>query len=105
MQYCAMPGCSHLVSRGRCATHALHQEQQRPNLDVRRWYRTVRWTRLRQQVLTDASYACASCGRITARLDVDHVLKHDGDPVRFWDRANLQALCAPCHTRKTQGGR
>ena len=105
MQYCVVPGCPQLVPRGRCTKHAQQQEQQRPNLAVRRWYYTVRWSYLRQQVLVEAAYTCAVCGLITQQLDVDHIVKHDGRPDVFWDRANLQALCVPCHSRKTQGGR
>jgi 5-methylcytosine-specific restriction endonuclease McrA len=29
---------------------------------------------------------------------VDHIVKHEGDQVRFWDEANnWQALCRACH--------
>lgn len=35
MQYCVEPGCAQLVTRGRCATHALRQEHARPNYAVR----------------------------------------------------------------------
>jgi 5-methylcytosine-specific restriction protein A len=104
MQYCAAPGCSQLVPRGRCAAHAVQQEHQRPNFEERHWYYLRRWKNLRQQVLTQACYQCAACGQVSAALDVDHVVKHDGDPQKFWDRANLQALCVPCHSRKTSRG-
>lgn len=30
----------------------------------------------------------------------DHVVPHRGDPVRFWDETNWQALCRPCHAIK-----
>jgi len=80
-------------------------EHTRPNRDVRKWYYTVAWAHLRQQVLTDAAYTCAQCGMVQAWLDVDHIVKHNGDPARFWDRANLAALCKRCHSAKTQQGR
>jgi hypothetical protein len=28
---------------------------------------------------------------------VDHVIPHKGDEAKFFDPANLQALCPPCH--------
>jgi 5-methylcytosine-specific restriction protein A len=59
---------------------------------------------VRRQVLLDAAYACAMCRRITLRLEVDHIAGHADDPARFWDRANLQALCGPCHAAKTRRG-
>lgn len=76
----------------------------RHNFATRKWYDTMRWRRLRTQVLVDQAYACAQCGQVQLRLDVDHIVRHDGDPGRFWNRQNLQALCGPCHTRKTNRG-
>ena len=104
MQFCVAPGCSVLVPKGRCPAHARVMEQQRPNRDVRRWYYRDHWRRLRQQVLVDARYTCALCGRVTPHLDVDHIVKHDGNPELFRDRNNLQALCVGCHHRKTNRG-
>ena len=104
MQYCAQPGCSVLVARGRCAAHAVQREHARPNLEARKWYDTKPWQRLRARVLAESAYQCAACGRVQRRLEVDHIVKHDGDRRRFFDRANLQALCPACHTRKTTRG-
>lgn len=98
--YCLHPRCSVLVVRGRCPAHAVR----RVNFEVRKWYDLARWRHLRAQVLLEQAYACAACGRVQVALDVDHIVKHDGDPVKFWDRANLQALCAACHTLKTRRG-
>jgi 5-methylcytosine-specific restriction protein A len=99
MQYCAQAGCPNLVPRGRCPVHA-----QRPNVDVRRLYRTAPWRRLRDQVLRESNYTCAQCGHVQVDLEVDHIVRHDGNVTLFWSRANLQPLCKPCHTRKTAGG-
>jgi 5-methylcytosine-specific restriction protein A len=104
LQYCTQPGCSVLVPRGRCRTHAVQQDHARRNFDVRKWYDTTRWQRLRLRVLVDQAYACAQCGQVQLRLEVDHIVKHDGNAARFWNRENLQALCTPCHTRKTTRG-
>lgn len=99
MQYCAQPGCSLLVARGYCVQHATH----------RRPYFTRQWKELRTQVLVEAAYTCAGCGVVQPRLEVDHITPHAGDPLRFWARANLQALCPTCHVAKTKrestGGR
>lgn len=45
--------------------------------------------------------ACAELGVVTPATDVDHIRPHGGDWSLFWDRANHQALCHPCHSRKT----
>lgn len=66
----------------------------------RAWYGLARWKRLRRDVLLEARYTCARCGVIdgdTRQLVADHVRPHRGDPALFWDRANLQCLCKPCH--------
>ena len=105
---CLEPGCGARVPFGRCLAHArrgpVRLEAERENVAVRRWYRTARWARLRLAVLVDAAYTCASCGVVQVRLEVDHVTRHDGDPARFWDRSNLQALCPGCHATKTNRG-
>ena len=104
LQYCVVPGCSVRVPSGRCAPHAVALAHTRPNWHVQKWYYTAAWIHLRRAVLCDAAYTCAQCGQVQAALQVDHIVKHDGNPVLFWDRANLQALCAACHTKKTGRG-
>jgi 5-methylcytosine-specific restriction protein A len=102
---CVVPGCAQLITRGRrCRQHAVTAEHARPNYAWRRWYRTPRWSALRARVLRDQAYRCAGCGEVVAGLEVDHIVRHEGVPARFWDRANLQALCRRCHQRKTQRG-
>lgn len=104
LQACAVPGCGTRVPAGRCAPHAVQLEHTRRNRDVRKWYYTSAWIHLRRQVLVDAGFTCAQCGQVRVDLDVDHIVKHEGDPERFWNRANLQALCSSCHTKKTGRG-
>jgi 5-methylcytosine-specific restriction endonuclease McrA len=105
LQACTVPGCPARVPRGRCEAHTLRRDEgARDNVAVRRWYRTARWARLRQAVLFEAMFQCAGCGTVQLRLEVDHVTKHGGDPDRFWDRGNLQALCSTCHAKKTNRG-
>lgn len=57
------------------------------------------WRKLRAAVLRE-SPLCALCRTATA-TEVDHV---DDDPTNN-DRANLSALCKPCHSRKTNADR
>lgn len=92
--------------RGRCATHAQQKERARPNADVRRWYHTARWQRLRLLVLREQPLCplCREQGRYVAATDVDHDVPHRGDHARFWDRANLVALCHAHHSAKTRRG-
>lgn len=39
--------------------------------------------------------------QVTPSTEVDHIVAHKGDMGLFWDQANWQALCKPCHSRKT----
>jgi len=72
----------------------------------RGWYKTAAWRRLRWQVLLEAHFTCVRCGanwgHDTAQLVGDHIRKHDNDPGRFWDRANLQCMCKACHDSAKQ---
>ena len=76
-------------------------------LDYRGWYKTARWQRLRMSVLERDEFTCQwpGCGRlelVTSRLVADHKVPHRGDEALFWDEANLQCLCKPCHDRLKQ---
>ena len=50
---CPEPGCSALVAHGRCPAHYQERNLRRTTFAARRWYRTVRWARLRRQVLVE----------------------------------------------------
>jgi len=103
--FCLQPGCGALVPSGRCATHA----RSRP-LATRpaghRWYSCARWRRLRAELLREEPFCrtCRAQGRNVLTAEIDHIVKHDGDPGRFWDRNNCQGLCAACHHVKTGRG-
>lgn len=74
-------------------------------LPWRKWYKTQRWRALRWQVLRRDRFTCRMCGAIaqdSAQLVADHIQPHRGDPVLFWNEANLQCLCAPCHNSEKQ---
>lgn len=73
----------------------------------RGWYKTARWQRLRWSVLVRDQFTCQwpGCGRLmadTSLLVADHRVPHRGNPDLFWDEANLQCLCKPCHDRAKQ---
>jgi len=96
---CTYPGCSALVSRGRCPRHT--QDYTRPP-EVSRLYNSARWRALRVRQLAAHPW-CAIClvaQRYTPATDVDHIERHGGDPVKFF-AGPFQSLCAACHSRKT----
>jgi 5-methylcytosine-specific restriction endonuclease McrA len=40
---------------------------------------------------------CAARGRTAEATVVDHITPHKGDEALFWNQANWQPLCKPCH--------
>jgi len=58
-----------------------------------------RWRKIRRQWLTDHPFCvfCEARGILTPATEVDHIQKHNLDPVLFYDLNNLQSLCSPCH--------
>jgi 5-methylcytosine-specific restriction enzyme A len=69
---------------------------------ARRGY-SGRWRKARARYLAEHPL-CASCqagGRLSSAKVVDHVVPHRGDQRLFWDEDNWEALCKPCHDRKT----
>ena len=103
LRYCAFPGCGERTTQGRCEAHRKQHGEQKDRSRKRtehRWvYNSVAWHRLKQVILS-ASPICAICQRAWAR-EVDHIVPmYDGG--EQFDAANLQALCKPCHSRKTR---
>jgi 5-methylcytosine-specific restriction enzyme A len=106
MQFCHEPGCRVLVARGRCAQHASRGYGRPAYVQAHRWYVSRAWLRLRAEVLREEPF-CRTCleqARNVLTTDIDHIIKHDGDHHRFFNRANLQGLCKACHTAKTMRG-
>lgn len=99
---CTWPGCRELVSEGsRCAQHRRQVERERGSAHERGY--TSAWTKARAAYLS-AHPICVvhrAEGALVAASVVDHKVPHRGDKQLFWDSGNWQALCKPCHDRKT----
>ncbi|WP_334061372.1 HNH endonuclease [Limimaricola cinnabarinus] len=67
----------------------------------RRVTSTRRWKVLRHVILERDGWKCRCCGA-RGRLEIDHIQAVRIAPERAFDPSNLQALCGPCHTRKTR---
>lgn len=95
IRLCSTTGCPEPATyRGRCPDHArTHNQATHRNRHV---YNSKRWKMTRRRVLFEQPLC--PCGNLAT--DVDHILsiEEGGDP---WNQANLQALCASCHSRKT----
>ena len=76
-------------------------DRQRPSA-TRRGY-GPRWRRARAAYLArhPLCVPCREAGRLEPATVVDHIVPHRGDAVLFWNQANWQGLCKPCHDAKT----
>lgn len=95
IRLCLHPHCPHPAThRGRCPTHS--RANNRATHHYRHIYNSKRWAIVRRHILF--SQPLCECGDIAT--DVDHMVPLDdgGDP---YNPTNLQALCHPCHSRKT----
>jgi len=63
----------------------------------------AKWQRYRLAYLAKHPLCrvCEAQGKVTEATVVDHVVDHRGNQALFWDKANHQALCKPCHGLKT----
>lgn len=69
----------------------------------RQLYHTARWLRIRQAQLVAEPFCrlCASKGIRTLASVVDHLERHNGNPIQFYLGAK-QSLCLSCHNRDKQ---
>lgn len=109
MKPCAAPACGALVRGVRyCPKHehlikvVTRQHDERRESSTQRGY-SYKWQQARKGFLAkhQLCVACLADGLVVASTDVDHIIPHKGDKDLFWTRSNWQALCHPCHSRKT----
>ena len=116
-RYCLQPGCSAIVAKGRCSTHARATSRaargsQRERGYTRAWEQRARLFRhayplcgMRPGDQAPVMSQCYLENRATPATLVDHVVPHRGDADLFWaELTNWQSLCASCHARKTAAG-
>ena len=99
IKLCLEPRCPNPAHhRGRCPDHT--RQRNRSHRQTKAIYHTKRWLILRRHILHH-NPICQHCDN-TLATQVDHItpIEHGGDP---WSPTNCQALCGPCHARKTRG--
>jgi 5-methylcytosine-specific restriction endonuclease McrA len=72
-------------------------------LNLRKIYGSAQWQHLRDCVLNEEP-VCRECKR-NPSTDVDHIRRLKYYPELAYTRDNLQGLCGPCHSKKTQAER
>ncbi len=70
----------------------------------RAWYKTAEWRAIRWGVLVAAHFTCVRCELVFESADLvgDHIKPHRGNRDLFFDRTNVQCMCATCHSRDKQ---
>jgi len=74
-------------------------EAQPERAEDRRFYASTRWRNFRQAFLCQHPL-CVRC-QFSPATEVDHVIPRKHRPDLSYDAQNCQALCKPCHSRKT----
>ena len=103
LRYCLHPGCSILVTHGRCPVHKQTRERERGTRQERGY--TNQWLHYSRNRLAEhplcAGYP-VGCHTLPTVADVtDHILSARTRPDLFWEETNHQSLCLECHRRKT----
>ena len=97
---CTYPGCTTLVSGGRCDRHPYPiKPDTRPSASARGY--DQHWRRIRAKFLKAHRY-CAynrKCRPGTPATEVDHILPLSEGGTSGWH--NLRAACKACHSSKT----
>lgn len=98
-------GCGKVVPSGeRCLCQQKQDRERKARHDAKRptarqrGY-TAEWTRESKAYLADYP-SCRRCGALATL--VDHIQPHKGNQALFWNRANWQPLCTPCHSGAKQ---
>lgn len=105
MKPCSKPGCPALTEGQYCSEHG-RSVQQRYDRErgtaAGRGY-DHKWRKAREGFLRKHPLCvyCHQKGLIITATVVDHIKPHKGDKALFWQRANWQPLCKPCHDAKT----
>ena len=97
---CRHAGCPNLTEGRYCEEHkALYPD--RPSSSSRGY--GSKWQRISKAYLHKHPLCvkCLANGKYISSSVVDHITPHRGNMELFWNQSNWQALCKPCHDRKT----
>ena len=79
-------------------------KRDRSHAPWRGWYNTKRWHDLRIQVFERDGYICQRSGILCAGKHpapdsptANHRVRHNGDPVLFWDPSNVETITKQVH--------
>ena len=113
LKRCLEPGCRVRSTRSRCPAHDRTEDARRGSARARGY--TSQWDTYSRRYLarnplcgdrdgfpSTGHSVCAADRMVPNPAELtDHVQPHGGVYALMWDPANHQALCRPCHARKT----
>ncbi|GMC01791.1 HNH endonuclease signature motif containing protein [Enterococcus thailandicus] len=71
--------------------------------EIDKLYKTSRWRKLRELVISRDFGVCQECKRrgiVTRGVVVHHVIEAREDITKFWDINNLELVCLSCHNKE-----
>ncbi|MFC7399576.1 HNH endonuclease [Chelatococcus sp. GCM10030263] len=75
-----------------------------PDAQVRGWYKSAAWQKLRRDVFARDGYICQRTGQICSGKHpapnspvANHKTPHRGDPALFWDINNIETVTKAVH--------
>jgi len=96
---CSEPGCSTLVSSGRCIKHTRVQELRRGTTTERGYgtdWQKLRAIKIEQDPLCQIKTHCDG----TVATEVDHIIPIEDRPDLRLEWSNLQSACKACNSAK-----
>lgn len=90
--------CQRKAKQERSARH----DAVRPTASARGYNHEWRKARTEYLAMHPHCRECTQLGVTRLATVVDHIIAHRGDQRLFWQRANWQPLCEPCHNSTKQ---
>ncbi|MGJ3500350.1 HNH endonuclease [Piscirickettsia salmonis] len=103
-QVCCYAGCHKTTYSRYCEYHEQHGNRYHaPRKKTAQRGYGGRWQRERKIFLQDHPLCkqCLQDDKLIPATEVDHIKPHGVDDDLMWNQRNWQALCKPCHSRKT----
>jgi len=108
---CRKMGCSQLTRESYCESHQnltkeikrIYDSEQR-DPKHKTFYNSEVWKKVRRLALVRDNHCCVKCreeGKVVRASHVDHIQELQDSWELRAEITNLQALCVPCHNKKT----
>jgi hypothetical protein len=66
----------------------------------KKFYNSLLWKKLREEVFTRDNYTCQDCKKVDKKLQAHHLLPRATNLDKRLDVNNIISLCRPCHEKR-----